>query len=408
MTAGEPWTPNLSTEWLGRIALAVAILVVGTLGVVQSLGLALQHMPERAHAIARSDGHIMARVAQKLLVSNPSAMGQAAAGRLAREALRQDPTAVRAVTTLGLIAQSGGRTEEARRLFSYANALSRRELQTQLWAIEDAVGRNDIRGALAQYDIALRTSRHAPELLYPVLAAALSDPAIRDELARTLGRRPSWSPTFVTYLAEQPLDPPATADLFAKLRRTGLPVPEEASALLIAALANKGMWDLAWSYYATVRVGADRRQSRDPDFSTSIKFPSLFDWMPVNGGGVATSLQSGERGGAFVFSAPPSANGLLLQQAQMLAPGSYRLEGRSSGVDLPVTSQPYWALSCRGGPELGRIAVSSSAQANGIFAGRFVVPTGCPLQTLALVARPSESMSGSSGQIDRVQLRPTS
>lgn len=80
------------------------------------------------------------------------------ADRLARLALRQDPTAVAALATLGLNAQIRGDTNSARRYFAYSDKLSRRSLTTRLWAIEDAVARDDIPAALRNYDVALRTS----------------------------------------------------------------------------------------------------------------------------------------------------------------------------------------------------------------------------------------------------------
>ena len=96
----------------------------------------------------------------------------------------------------------------------------------------------------------------------------------------------------------------------------------------------------------------------------------------------------------------------MLTQVQVLPPGAYRLVGRSSGLDQPEASRPYWALTCRDGRELGRVAVPNSAQAEGQFAGELRVPAGCPVQVLALIARPSDDVSGVSGQIDAAQLVP--
>src|SRR3546814_17422634 len=67
------------------------------------------------------------------------------------------------------------------RLLAYSQTLSRRDLRTQLMAIELAVARDDIPSALRHYDIALRTKKNAPDLLFPVLTSALTNPTIRTE-----------------------------------------------------------------------------------------------------------------------------------------------------------------------------------------------------------------------------------
>lgn len=360
---------------------------------------------ERAYALAPGDGRITALLSRELSGADATAADRARADRLARQALQHDPTAVAAVTTLGLNAQVRGHAGTARRLFAYAGTLSRRDLQTQVWAIEDAVGRGDVAGALRHYDVALRTSPAAADLLFPVLGSAISDPAIRSALADTLARDPAWETGFVSYLAENGPDPRATARLFLNLGRKNGAVPEDARTAVISSLITRDFLGDAWPFYAAARPGADRRTSRDSRFTADLANPSAFDWTPINNG-VTALIQRGNTGGLFDFAAPPSVGGPALQQLQMLPPGDYRLEGHSIGINQPEESRPYWTLTCRDGRELGRIALPNSAQAGGAFAGGFRVPAGCPMQTLALVVRPSDAVSGVAGQIDRVRLHP--
>src|SRR3546814_9359723 len=89
------------------------------------------------------------------------------------------------------------------RLLAYSQTLSRRDLRTQLMAIELAVARDDIPSALRHYDIALRTKKNAPDLLFPVLTSALTNPTIRTELVKTLGGRPTWSHDFISHAARR-------------------------------------------------------------------------------------------------------------------------------------------------------------------------------------------------------------
>jgi hypothetical protein len=394
-------------EWAVRLGLAAVAAAIGWSAVTHSLATALRaRAPEQAHALAPGDARIAATLAAKWVLDRSDPVKQAEATRLAREALLRDPTVVQAVTTLGLQADLRGDKEAARRLFAYSQILSRRDLTTQIWAIEDAVGRGDIAGALRHYDVALRTNRTAPDLLYPVLADAIGDAAIRAELVRTLAAKPAWGASFVDYVAVGGSDPQATASLFRSLGRTGVPVSARGRTALIGKLMARGEYEDAWAFYASVHPGADRRRSRDPRFTGDAQNPSPFDWFTVNDAGISTTIQRGEQGGIVDFSAPSSIGGPLLRQMQLLPAGRYVLSGRSAGINQPEASRPYWMLACLDGRELGRIILPNSGEGQARFAGQFIVPAACPAQYLSLVARPSDEVSGVSGQIEEAILRP--
>lgn len=394
-------------NWAIRAGLGATLAIVGCLNVAYALApVVARDDIELAHRLSPRNEQIMARLAKSLSGPAATARDRERADGLAREALRRDATTVAAVSTLGLNAEIRGERAKASRLFAYAQTLSRRDRQTQLWAIESAVGRDDIPGALRHYDITLRVSPKSAELLFPVLIAASTDSTIRSELTRTLAKGTPWGEAFINYIATNGRNPQETAILFVGLRRAGVAVTDEANAEVVNALAASGHADAAWKYYATVRPGTDRRRSRDPRFSASIEVPSQLDWVSVESPGISASIQRGDRGGIFEFSAPASVGGSLLQQLQMLPPGIYRLTGHSSGIEQPADKLPYWLLTCHDGREFGRVEMPNSARSNGNFTGLLTVPTGCGIQMLALVARPVNAASGLWGQIDRVYLEP--
>lgn len=319
------------------------------------------------------------------------------------DALRHEPINVAAAAALGLNADATGDPRRARRAFAYAERLSRRDSATQLWAIEDAVGRGDISNALRHYDIALRVKPELGGLLFPVLLGASEDPTIRHALVHTLAAKPSWGEAFVNFAASKISEPRAVATLFRDLRGRGFAIPPAATASLVNALFSAGLFDDAWNYYRLIRNRADRSHSRDPRFRAHLDVPTLFDWTPVNESGVVATIESG----VFDFSAPASVGGTMLQQIQVLPPGGYVLRGKSSNIDQPAAARPYWALACHDGRELGRVEVpSSTSGGEGHFGGTFRVPPDCPVQTLILVARASDAISGLSGQINQAALIP--
>lgn len=396
-------------EWAVRGGLAVLAGVIGYVSTTNSLAEVVRKRdPVRAHALAPGNGRVTAALAEQMFIEKGDGQNQSATFALARRALLQDPTAVSAVATLGLLSQLNGRQIEARKLLNYSQRLSRRDLRTQLWALEDAVSRSNVPEALRHYDVVLRTSRAASELLFPVLAGAVGDPVIRTNLVRTLAQKPApaWGQSFIGYALANDGDPRAIAKLFVEMRRAGVSVAPEASASVINRLVLKGAVDYAWRYYLTVRPGIDPNRLRYGRFADNPSPASVFDWITVNDGSVVTSIQGDGQNGIFDFSARASIGGPLLKQMQMLRPGKYRLRGHSIGIDQHVTALPYWALVCLDGHELGRVVVSNSSQSNGVFFGRFEVPEGCRFQMLTLTARSSEAVSGLSGQIDWIELVP--
>ena len=390
-------------EWGTRCALALLASMLGYQTVTHGIALAVQRTDAvQAYRLAPSDSQIAAALAASIFTTDQSPRAQPHITDLARQALRGDPTAEQAAATLGLQEQLRGHSVMARRWFGYAQMLSRRDLQVQLWAIEDAIGRGDIPAALHQYDTALRTSNAASELLFPVLGGAIAEPDVRRGLVSTLVKKPSWATSFIEYAANAGVDPKAVATLFVDLRRAGVAVSGEATRAVITRLVQAGSPMLAWRYYATVRASVDRYRSRDPSFTAQLDVPTPFDWVVANEPGVSASIEAGHRGGLVNFSALSGVGGEVVRQMQFLPPGRYRIEGHAKDTDRSTRSTSYWTLNCWHGRELEQVVVPADKR----FAGFFTVPVDCPLQMLTLVARASDAITGVSGQIDRVQLAP--
>lgn len=392
-------------EWGVRLLLAAGAAYLGYASLTQSTASMLRsRAPERAHLLAPGDGRIVGNLSAELSGPGATASNRARADTLAQTALRLDPTAIAAVATLGLNAQIGGDTAAARRIFAYAQKLSRRDLRTQLWAIEDAVARNDVGGALRQYDIALRTSRGAPDLLFPVLVSAISEPSIRNGLRAMLEKRPPWGNDFLIYAAAASGRPQDVTALLLALERAGIKVPESAAARAVDALLASGNFERAWSYYASFRKNADRRTSRDPRFTVEYAAPTQFDWNPVNEGGMVVSITADQRGGSLDFSVPASGVGPIARQIQMLPPGEYVLEGKIDFPDRLGDVLPYWSISCQGGRELTRVTLPATGAAEVIFRGHVRIAEACPVQILSLVAGPSNELAALVGQVTEVRL----
>lgn len=391
-----------------RLAAAIMAAVCAVLAVGHALAWVIQkRSPELAHALAPRTGFITAELSTKVLGAEATVQSQAEAGRLARLALRQDPTAIDAAAVLGIIAQMRGNKTSARARFGYVQALSRRNIPTQLWEIGDAIERNDLPAILTHYDIALRTSPAESPMLYRTLMMMIGDPKFRAELGKTLARKPVWASNFLSYIVSNSTDPALTVALLRTVKHSGGVVLDRDSASIINAMIAMNRTDEAWTYYSEIHPGVLRRMSRDPHFQVVTQTPSSFDWTPANVGGISVAIQSdGVHGGALTFAAPPSVGGRVVGQIELLPPGRYDLSGHSTGIEQTEEASPYWSLVCADGRELGRVDLPNSSLSNGVFHGSFFVPADCPKQVLALEIRPSSDPSGVLGQIDSASLRP--
>lgn len=396
-TARHQRTPG---EWVRRGLLAAVAMAVGGVSIAHTLALVtVRRNPQLAYALAPNDGRITAALADRRLTDSEARDPEAVA--LARKALRQDATAVPAVVVLGLNAQIRSDGEQAHRLLTYAQTLSRRNVKSLLWAIEDAAARGDTRGAMRSYDIALRVSRPMVDVLFPILATAISDAEVLREFNRVLVGRPAWAPLFIEYIASNGPDPRAGAQVLRTASQQGQPVSGLARALMTERLVSQGMPEEAWRFYASFRTNARSDTVRDPEFSANLNTPTVFDWQSVATNGLVATIEPG-----FIsFSAPSSASGALVQQLQMLPVGTYRLYGQSSGIEQTGDGLAYWQMVCRDGErELGRINVPASDQASGRFSGTITVPSNCPVQILRLATSPSNAVSGVSGEIQRLRV----
>lgn len=386
--------------------LAAMALPIACFSVADSLANVLANGNLRmAHSLAPWNGTIAAELSEQLFTLAPSIEPDVQATRLAKFALSMEPTAVDAVSVLGFQADLKGEQDRRDRIFAQSVSLSRRELHSQMWAIENAITAGDIAKALGHYDIALSTSEDGRTALFPVLTSALREPLVRTALTDLMRNKPTWAADFVDYAVRQSSRPENTLSLVEK-SGPFLEMDVADKAALVNNLFEAGEQDLAWRYYASIRSEPKRNRSRDPRFAFQASDRTYFDWTEGTDPGLSASIFANQKGGLFDFAASPSTGGLLLKQSQVLPAGIYLIEGRSKGIEQDERSRPYWALQCGDGRIAGQVDVPNSEENNGRFTGRISVGAGCEHQTLEFIARPSSSMQGLTGQILSISLLP--
>lgn len=391
-----------------RILIISLAAAAGCFSVLHSAAMVISKAnPSAAYRLMPYDGRIAAEAAWEGFSLNPQHSSKSKPYRLAIDALKMDATSVKAVNVLATHAQLKGQGARAEQLFGFSAALSRRELAPQLWEIKDSVARGDIKRALINFDLALRTSKSARRLLFPVLAGALKEPRIRTELIELLKRQPEWASLFIPSLpGSRDVKPVDVAAFYTEASREGFPIEASLRNRTVDALVAKGYLVEGWKYYASMRSGVSPSHSRDPNFQFTEERPSLFDWKFPENSGVFTSVVR-DNGGNFVdFQVSPSHRGVAMVQRQVLPSGVYTLSGTIRDVGQSAGLEPFWVLACEQGQELGRVSIPTPTHGISSFNGEFTVPDGCPLQSLSFVLPMQDRIAGLSGAVTRVVLEP--
>lgn len=400
MTGSMPGASNWrDAGWVKALVVGL-VLLVGALAVRHSAGLVLaEKQPRLALRIDGENAHVQANAALALVTNQPTPEERKEARALASRALARDAGNVDALVALGVASDDQKQVAAA---FTASERLSRRNLLTQLWLIESAVSRNDVPSALRHYDIALRTARSAPAILFPVLVNATTNDVLLPEIVKTLSRRPLWGELYVQQLAQSGPDQERIVALFTALKRRGIPIGAAAESALYARLLETQRFDLAWSVYAAGHRGTSRDAIRDGQFVEQASAPAPFDWQLTNNEFVNARIEqvSADKG-ELIFATSAGEGGEVAKQMLVLPNGNYMANVDVKQIEMADAAAPYLRVTCLpSGAELIRMPLPS----NTMRAMRFSVPSGCPAQMLSLVVQPAAGLAAVNGAISSVQV----
>lgn len=321
-------------------AVAFSTLVLLWLSLAVSIaGVMRDARPDVALAVWPGDGLAQAMQAEMLMQQSLRAPDRAEELRLAREALAAEPTSARAAR---IVAMLSGSQAEATRRFAYARQLSRRDLFINLWFIEEAVQRNDVPGALAQYDVTLRTSSQAPRLLFPILSAALAQGDLADPIARLLATGGEWVPDFFEQVLAEGTRAPDLGRVALHrpqvLGRLGAP----AQARLIAELADAKQFEIGARVYRIVSGRQPMAAAGGASVAAGDWPP--FDWSVIDTGNYGAAANA--PGGALQLYAQGGSRGTVVRRLIRLAPGAYRLSASGTVSQSDAAGEASWSISC--------------------------------------------------------------
>jgi hypothetical protein len=266
---------------------------------------------------------------------------------LVRTALGRDLTVLTAVEMRAVDLAASGRQADAAQLFHLSDQLSRRSLPTRLWLIQASVDRGDVAGALANFDIALRTSTEAPPILFPVLARATADPSLTAPIARMLDRPSDWRLMFFEWALANDANLDSIANVVIRMRGRGFVTKNQVDQRMIEHLVTSADFGQATRLKQRgdprpLPLVADARFS-DP----SALYP--FGWGLVSDGSMGTERSLDGNGSALTFRASSTRSGQVAAQLLVLQPGHYTFATGTAAAS--VGEAPYWSITC--GQEAG-------------------------------------------------------
>ena len=393
-----------TSEWPRWVIGLWLVVLIGSAVAVVCSGVAAglrNRRPAIALQFAPGDARALSRMADtSLLVEDGQLRDPSEPRRYARAALARDATLPASWRVLGLTAPDGSALSV--KLLETAERLSRRDAPTQLALIELAVGRGDILGALAHYDILLRISSAYDAVLFPVLVGASTEPQIRQVLGQQLLRAPMWRRRFLAYMVNAATPYPVQADLFSAIAKGGKAFPDSdivASQATNSALG--GNYAIARHLYGLVAPGEVTQRLRNGGFDTDGGVPP-FDWQYDSDGALTVAVASFGPGRRLEIISERGDGARAARQLLFLAPGRYRLAAQVGAIEGEPAGRPYMTMTCAdaGTPLL---TVDTQPKARRVT-GMVSVPNGCAVQWLELGMRQDPNGARAAAWVDGVAI----
>lgn len=343
--------------------------------------------PWVSEPVLRSNDLAMAQLAR-------SPEGRAEVERDALQRLAVEPLSARALRQLGSMRALAGEDESADRLHSLAEEVSRRDLGTQLWLIERASQQGDLGAALRHYDVALTVEPGSGELLFPVLAAAIEDDAVRTGLVPYVRADRPWVRSFLAKaLVEAP--PAAVADLVTVASDRAR---KAVSAPLLARLVDEG--DFATARRLLRSLGVPLALAVD-DTSTDPRL-GPFAWTLARSDGVDVVRD----GDGMLIRVRSGASGLAARRTLLLPPGSYRLGYSVRSVSGATGASLKMEARCLGEPLSAAKpeAIMRATDAGAAASHDLYLPPGCGALALAFHALGGDGQQEEVLRLDRLAL----
>lgn len=383
---------GLRSGWRGALA-GVTALVVAGMASVHAAGMVFQlRAPSLALQLDEDNPVALVRDAQMRIAAG----GTAEAGQgdavlaAARRSVAQLPLNADAFQLYGLIQLANADPSAMSRQVAMADRLSRRDLGSQLFLIEDAVRRNDVAAALRHYDTAMRVQESSRAILFPILTEALSEPAIRQRFLPYMTSSNPWLEPFLRFAIGNASEPESIAAL--AIEAGGFPEGDRFATRdreLLAVLIGNGDYGMALRLFRSV-ANVDSGVLTQAGFTEAATDPAVapFTWQPITVAGIDPIFLAGNGDTLDLEARLDSGyDGWVVRKLFTLAPGAYTFQSALGSRGAQPNDTARWQIRCvDGGGEAELLVASTRLGEESTVGGRFTVPADCTMQQVLLSA----------------------
>jgi hypothetical protein len=324
---------------------------------------------------------------------------------LSKRALESSLLSPVAMRLLGFVAERQGNPTLARARLQAAAAISRRDIATQYWMINNAVARQDLTGALDHFDVVMRVSMAGRVRLFPILSDAVADPGFVSPLVRLFRKSPNWMTDFIVTTVQSGKATQTMAAIAQKLAPNGTSSDRIISAALSLRLMSEGRYAMMKRFLdspiavAAGSGGSARAAVLEP-LNESAGLPPLswtFGRTPALG---AESTKAG-----ISFFADSGHDGIVASRQLLMEPGRYRFQFRAHTTPSDAIGGIVWTMKCSPSSDTSLMTATISPSA-GLQGRDLTIPPSCPAPWIYLSIAPTENGPTVTGQIDIARLMP--
>lgn len=274
--------------------------------------------------------------------------------RWVKSALSSDPLNAHALRILGYLAEADGNDALALKFMWAAVHLSLHERDATFWLMRKSTEIGDGRSAIYYADVLLRTAPELNPAVVPYLAQIAEQKGTIENLTAVLADDPPWREQFFATLPNYLTDARTALQLLLLLRASRAPPSAAEIDDYIGFLVSRKFYDLAyytWLQFLSAKELRNAGLLFNGDFDVKPS-GSPFNWQIASGSGVTVDIvPRADKIGAnallvdFQFGRVDYRS---VRELVMLAPGTYRFEGKYKG-QLIGPRGLKWRAACADG-----------------------------------------------------------
>lgn len=262
--------------------------------------------------------------------------------------------------------------------------------------------------ALSEMDVVLRRNDDLRPRLLPELTKLISDPRGRAALATILARDPIWKKEFFAAAGLRKIATSDARDLYDRIRKLkpdGDLLLER--QLVLQSQASSGDYVGARQTWLSALPRQEREANRTMFDGTfrGVRAPAPFGWTFKDvEAGRAEPAMDGQRTYLDVAYFG-GQNAILAEQMLALPAGTHNLRVLARSPNGIASGRLFWRLTCLpGGTQIGLLDMGRASADDRRFSAAFTVPSGCPGQSLSLVAEPGDVATVVNLEIARMEI----